>query len=80
MRISIYTIQNTLFEGEAEKLIARTPQGEITILNDHLPLISTIEGPSVKIIDKQNQENIVGIVSGFLEVRPENELIIIANQ
>ena len=78
MKISIYTIQNTLFEGEAEKLIARTPQGEITVLDDHLPLISVLEGPSIKIIDKQNQENIIKIASGFLEVRPEREVVILA--
>lgn len=80
MRVNIYTIQNTLFEGEAEKLIAQTPMGEITILDDHLPLISTIEGPSVKIVNKQNQENTINIGSGFLEVRPEREAVIIANQ
>ena len=77
MKISIYTIQNTLFEGEAEKLIARTPLGEITVLDDHLPLISVLEGPSVKIIDKQKKENIITIGSGFLEVRPEREVVVI---
>jgi len=31
MKLSIYSIQSTLFEGEAEKLIAATPQGQITV-------------------------------------------------
>lgn len=77
MKVSIYTIQNTLFAGEAEKLIAQTSMGEITILKDHLPLISILHGPSIKIVDKLEKENIVTIRSGFLEVRPESEVVAI---
>lgn len=80
MKVSIYTIQKTLFEGGAEKLIAQTPMGEITVLNNHLPLISTLNGPSIKIFDQQGQKNIIKIMSGFLEVRPKSEVVIIANQ
>ena len=77
MKLSIYSIQKILFEGEAEKIIVQTSLGEITILNDHLPLISTLEGPSVKIIDKQKKESVITIESGFLEVRPEREVVAI---
>lgn len=78
MKISIYTIQKTLFEGEAEKLTAHTPQGEITVLDGHLPLISSLTGPTIKIIEKQSKEIIIKIASGFLEVRPESEAIVLA--
>lgn len=77
MRVEIYSIQNALFAGEAEKLIAQTPLGEITILENHLPLISFLQGPTVKIVDKEKKENIINIVSGFLEVRPESEVVAI---
>jgi len=77
MRVSIYSIQKNLFEGEAEKLIAQTPMGEITVLENHLPLISTLAGPQIKIIDKEKKESIIMIRSGFLEVRPESEVVIL---
>lgn len=77
MKIRIYSIQNTLFEGEAEKLIAETALGEITVLNNHLPLISTLAGPHIKLVDKNEKEVIIDIVSGFLEIRPESEVVAI---
>lgn len=80
MKISIYTIQNTLFEGEAEKLIAETALGEITVLNNHLPLISTLAGPHIKLVDKNEKEVIIDIASGFLEIRPESEVVALVNQ
>ena len=79
MKVNIYTIQSTLFEGEVEKLIAKTPMGEITVLDNHLPLVTTLVGPEIHIIDKESKKSIIEIVSGFLEVRPESEVVILAN-
>lgn len=71
-------MQNTFFEGEAEKLIARTPLGEITVLENHLPLISILTGPYIKLFDKNKESVKINIASGFLEVRPESEVVILA--
>lgn len=79
MKLSIYTLKDVLFEGEAEKIITRTPLGEITVLADHLPIISTLTGPSVKIVDSNGKEEVIKINSGFIEVRPESEVVILAN-
>ncbi|OGZ99177.1 MAG: hypothetical protein A3C07_04510 [Candidatus Sungbacteria bacterium RIFCSPHIGHO2_02_FULL_47_11] len=80
MKLGIYSLEKTLFEGDAEKIIARTPLGEITVLDKHLPLISTLNGPSVDVIDKKEERTIIRISSGFLEVRPESEAIILAEE
>ena len=79
MTVSVYTLENTLFEGEAEKIIARTPLGEISILDNHLPLISSLVGSELCIVDKENKKNIIKINSGFIEVRPGSEVMILAN-
>lgn len=78
MHISIHSIQSTLFEGEAEKVIAYTPQGQITVLDHHLPLISRINGPSVTIAGRDGRQSDIPIVGGFLEVRPESHVVILA--
>ena len=80
MKLGIYSLEKTLFEGDAEKIIARTPMGEITVLDKHLPLISTLVGPAVDIVDKKGEKTILPISSGFLEVRPESEAIILAEE
>jgi F0F1-type ATP synthase epsilon subunit len=79
MKLSVHTLKETLFKGEAQKLIVRTPSGEITILDGHLPLISTVVGPSVSIVDNKNQKTAVKLSSGILEVRPESEVVVLAN-
>ena len=79
MKVNIYTIQNTLFEGEVEKLIAKTPMGEITVLDNHLPLVSTVTGPSITAIDKNGKKDIIKISSGIIEIKPESEVTILAS-
>lgn len=80
MKVSIYSIQETLFEGEAEKLIANTSLGQITVLNDHLPLISDLKGPVVEIVDKENNKNMININSGFIEVKPNSEVVVLLGE
>lgn len=89
MKLSIYSLQKTLFDGEAEKIIARTTTGEITVLEGHIPLISSFAGPELKIINKKGKGNAIKVSSGFLEVRPatsearlgrpESEVVILAS-
>ncbi|OGZ35055.1 MAG: hypothetical protein A2174_00500, partial [Candidatus Portnoybacteria bacterium RBG_13_41_18] len=66
MKLSIFTLKDTLFEGEVEKVITRTPLGEITVLKDHLPLISTLTGPNVRIVNGNGKEENIKINSGFI--------------
>ncbi|KKS38518.1 MAG: hypothetical protein A3G49_06435 [Candidatus Sungbacteria bacterium RIFCSPLOWO2_12_FULL_41_11] len=79
MKLSIYSLQKTLFEGEVEKIIARTTTGEITVLDGHIPLISSLRGPGLELIDKKGKKDIIKIDSGFLEIRPESEVVILAD-
>lgn len=79
MKLSIYSINKTLFDGEVEKLIAKTTTGEVTVLDGHLPLISRLQGPSVDIIDSKSQRTEVKLASGILEVRPESEVVVLVN-
>jgi F-type H+-transporting ATPase subunit epsilon len=80
MKVAIYSIQSTLFEGEAEKLICWTPQGQITVLAHHLPIISSLTGPNIELVDRENKRSSISIQSGFLEVRPESEVVILAHE
>ena len=79
MRVSVYSLQNTLFSGTAEKLICCTPQGQITVLDRHLPLISTLNGPAVELVDNTGKRTKIEISSGVLEVRPESEVVLLVN-
>ncbi|MFY9462872.1 MAG: hypothetical protein WAP52_01665, partial [Candidatus Sungiibacteriota bacterium] len=78
MHISIHSLQSTLFDGEAEKLICETPMGQMTVLDHHLPLISRVNGPSLVVVQKNGERAEVLLAGGFLEVRPNSEVIVLA--
>ena len=78
MQLGIYTLQGTLFEGEVKQITTTTTVGEVTILNQHIPLVSRLSGPTVRLVDIKDKESIIKITSGFLEVREEGEVVILA--
>ena len=80
MKVSIYDIEHTLFEGEAEKVIAKTTTGEITILEGHIPLVTTLVESPVRIFDSSEKESHVTIKSGLLEVRPGNKVVVLVGE
>lgn len=80
MKLSVYSLKNILFQGEAVSLNCKTPLGEITVLENHEPLISELSAGPVKVLGKDGKEHIFPIKSGFLEVKPENEARCIVEQ
>ena len=80
MKLGVYTVEKTLFEGDVEKIIARTSTGEVTILNDHIPLLSRLIPSEIAIIAPEQKETRLPIQGGFLEVRPGNHAVILAEQ
>jgi len=79
MRVSIYSIQQTLYEGEAEKVICRTSLGQMTVLDRHIPLVSSLTGPSIEVVKRDRGREKIDMRSGFIEVRPESEVVILIN-
>lgn len=78
MRLGIHTIEKTLFDGDVKSLTLPTEAGEITVLENHLPLVALTRPGLIKILDKADKTHIIDFGSfGFLEVRPENEGIIL---
>lgn len=76
MKLSIYSIQQTLFEGEVENLTLPTATGEITVLDGHIPLISLVNSGEVRYTHSGTQD-ITKISGGVIEVRPGSEVVIL---
>lgn len=74
MKLSIYSLKNILFQGKASLLNCKTAIGEITVLDNHEPLITVLEAGVIKIVDETKKEKYFEIESGFLEVKPGNEV------
>ena len=69
MKLGVYSLKKILFQGEAQSVNCRTQSGEITILDDHEPLVSVLESGTMKIVDKNGKEYYIPVSTGFLEVR-----------
>lgn len=79
MKISVYDIEETLFEGDADKVIARTTTGEITVLENHIPLITVLEEAPLLIVSKEGKETEIPVRSGVLEVRPDDHIVVLVS-
>ena len=76
MKLQIHTIEKTLFDGDIQSVTLATETGEITVLENHLPLVTLVRPGIVQILDKDGKKHIIifsSYESGFLEVRPEHE-------
>ena len=80
MKLSIYSLRNILFQGEASLLNCKTIAGEITVLNNHEALISVLAAGVIKVVDESKMDHSFPIKSGFLEVKPGNEVRCIVEQ
>jgi F-type H+-transporting ATPase subunit epsilon len=59
----------TLFEGQAEAISFMSPEGEMTVMADHTPLLSIVS-PGVIVIHDGKQEKFISSGGGFLEASP----------
>jgi len=80
MKLSIYSLKNVIFQGNASLLNCHTMMGEITVLDKHEALISVLTAGLIRIIDENKKENFFPIKSGFLEVKPDSEVRCIVEQ
>ena len=74
MQVKILSLKGIEFQGEATAFNVKTLSGEITILNNHRPLITVLTAGSARLIQADGQETRVDIKSGFLEMTPDNHL------
>lgn len=55
-----------------------TQDGEITILSNHIPLVTILQAGELR-YKKEGKEFALAVSGGFAEVRPHNEIIILAD-
>jgi len=80
MKLSIYSLKNILFQGNATSLNCKTEMGEITVLDNHEALIGVLTAGVIKIGSSGKDDKYFEIKSGFLEVKHGNEVRCIVEQ
>ena len=79
MKLQIISLKGLEFDGEISSLNLKTTSGEITVLDNHRPLITQLsKGKAVIIKEGGNKENF-DINSGFLEVEKGGRTTLLVN-
>jgi F-type H+-transporting ATPase subunit epsilon len=71
LHVNIVSAEQSIFEGEAQMVIAPGESGELGILPQHAPLLTRIKPGTVKVKMADGTEELVYVSGGILEVQPK---------
>ncbi len=77
IHVEIITPTRTILKDDFSMVVVRALDGEIGILSDHMPLISSLLEWPVKLKKDDESECFVSVSGGFMEVR-DNVITILA--
>ena len=77
IKFKIVTPERTVYEAEIDQVTLPTQEGEITVLANHIPLISVL-APGELVARKNGEEIAMAVSGGMIEVR-KNEITILAD-
>lgn len=77
LHLKIVTPERTVYDANVESLSARTSAGTITVLPDHVPLITELAIGELS-VTKENQRIRLANAGGVLEVR-DNKVVILGD-
>lgn len=78
LKFQIVTPERTVLQEEVDSLSCPTQMGQITVLPNHVPLIAALEAGEL-IARVSGRSEHIAVSGGFVEVRPGNEIIILAD-
>lgn len=67
LHFALITPDRTVFEGEVDSVSIPTPDGEITVLPHHIPLISIVRPGSI-LVRKGKEEQLFAVSRGVVEI------------
>jgi F-type H+-transporting ATPase subunit epsilon len=78
MIVEILTLEEVLFSKEAASVIVPGANGTFEMLDNHAPIISTLQKGTVKITDTNNQQTSIELTGGSIEMS-NNKVTILAD-
>ncbi len=78
LRLQLITPERTVVSEEVRSLSCPTTEGQITILPGHAPLVATLESGEL-IARNGGDDHYIHVAGGFLEIRRDNEIVILAD-
>jgi len=77
MKVSIHSLEKTLYEGEATVTTLPAEGGEISVLSGHLPLTTSLVQGVISIKESQISKKEFPILGGFAEVQKDDLVVLV---
>lgn len=78
LKLQLVTPERVVYEAQVDQVTAMTEAGEVTILPGHIPLVATLRSGELR-TKTDGKEELLVASTGFIEVRPGNEIVILAD-
>jgi len=77
IHVDLVAVEEAVWSGEADILIAKTVEGELGILHGHMPLLGQLAEPSqVRIRQSGGDQLIFDVSGGFLSVTADGVTVL----
>ena len=76
MKVVIAKVDQNLYDGEADSLTVPGADGEMTVLPEHMPVVTTLKAGTITVRSAQGEQQFP-IESGVLEVRRDGATVIL---
>lgn len=77
LHVEVVAVEEKVWSGEAEMLVARTTEGELGVLPGHAPLLGQLAEPSqVRVKISGSEEIAYDVAGGFLSITDEGVTVL----
>lgn len=74
--LKIVTPDGLLFDGQAEKLIVRTTEGDMAVLAKHIDCVAALGMGMATVVDAEGQRKVAACIGGMLSVQNGNVTLV----
>lgn len=74
--VRVVSVERSLFEGEANFILARSLSGELGILPQHAPLLAVLAPHALRIDKSDGDREEIFVGGGFMEVLPDRVTVL----
>jgi F-type H+-transporting ATPase subunit epsilon len=78
LKFQIITPEKIVFQDEIDQITMNTQEGEITVLPNHLPLVTVLK-PGEMICKKGGNTYPMAVSGGFVEIKRDNSVVVLAD-
>ena len=73
--LKVLTVDKQFFDGEVDRIVVRTSQGDVGILPNHVPYVAALGVGGLTII-RNGERRVAAVSGGFVDVSAEQTVVL----